>query len=527
MNTASTESMISDEDLDWLENILLNRVDESEYNVDQDEGIILLSELDGYFTAIVSAPTFIPPSQWLPAIWGDFEPEWNSQADFQRAFSIMIEIMNSIVYSLLDEPEDYAPLFQEGMHDGKMHVIVDEWCLGYIRGMGLCADDWNIEKEPMLSLLMPIVMFGSESLFEMLDSLEQTELDALKQQIAPNVKQIHAYWLERREDAISVDETYSMAAKAIPEYSNEYLQTLSETDLIQLLLEDEDRVPRNLIDECASRGDKMLEALAPMANPVDDQDQETPGRWWIRLHAIMILGLMPGEKAGMLLLPFIDYMRKDELGELADWLAGYWPALTRNKPPAVIDKLRELCEDRQNDWYTRSCLSEAVIDYARQQGEAALDKALDWCAALVADENEDWEFRLSSANTLLDFPRARYRQLLEQMTVLQKGMETYFDKKDVNKAYDAKKDRPEWENEREPWDFYQPQAIKARQQRWSEESAWGSEDEMGFEDDLFDEPDNHFYQGMQQPFERETPKVGRNDPCPCGSGKKFKKCCLH
>jgi preprotein translocase subunit SecA len=23
----------------------------------------------------------------------------------------------------------------------------------------------------------------------------------------------------------------------------------------------------------------------------------------------------------------------------------------------------------------------------------------------------------------------------------------------------------------------------------------------------------------------DQPKVGRNDPCPCGSGKKFKKCC--
>ena len=22
-------------------------------------------------------------------------------------------------------------------------------------------------------------------------------------------------------------------------------------------------------------------------------------------------------------------------------------------------------------------------------------------------------------------------------------------------------------------------------------------------------------------------KIGRNDPCPCGSGKKYKKCCLH
>ena len=24
---------------------------------------------------------------------------------------------------------------------------------------------------------------------------------------------------------------------------------------------------------------------------------------------------------------------------------------------------------------------------------------------------------------------------------------------------------------------------------------------------------------------RRAPKVGRNDPCPCGSGKKYKKCC--
>lgn len=28
-----------------------------------------------------------------------------------------------------------------------------------------------------------------------------------------------------------------------------------------------------------------------------------------------------------------------------------------------------------------------------------------------------------------------------------------------------------------------------------------------------------------EPVRRESPKVGRNDPCPCGSGKKFKKCC--
>ena len=26
--------------------------------------------------------------------------------------------------------------------------------------------------------------------------------------------------------------------------------------------------------------------------------------------------------------------------------------------------------------------------------------------------------------------------------------------------------------------------------------------------------------------QRDKPKIGRNDPCPCGSGKKYKKCCL-
>ena len=26
---------------------------------------------------------------------------------------------------------------------------------------------------------------------------------------------------------------------------------------------------------------------------------------------------------------------------------------------------------------------------------------------------------------------------------------------------------------------------------------------------------------------RDGAKIGRNDPCPCGSGKKYKKCCLH
>ncbi len=37
------------------------------------------------------------------------------------------------------------------------------------------------------------------------------------------------------------------------------------------------------------------------------------------------------------------------------------------------------------------------------------------------------------------------------------------------------------------------------------------------------------YLALNEMAEQETPplKVGRNEPCPCGSGKKYKHCCLH
>lgn len=36
------------------------------------------------------------------------------------------------------------------------------------------------------------------------------------------------------------------------------------------------------------------------------------------------------------------------------------------------------------------------------------------------------------------------------------------------------------------------------------------------------------YDGMEeQPYVRGAKKIGRNDPCPCGSGKKYKQCCIN
>ena len=42
------------------------------------------------------------------------------------------------------------------------------------------------------------------------------------------------------------------------------------------------------------------------------------------------------------------------------------------------------------------------------------------------------------------------------------------------------------------------------------------------------EPVSQMHNSAQKPetYRRPEPKIGRNDPCPCGSGKKYKICCL-
>jgi len=35
-----------------------------------------------------------------------------------------------------------------------------------------------------------------------------------------------------------------------------------------------------------------------------------------------------------------------------------------------------------------------------------------------------------------------------------------------------------------------------------------------------------YFLPKMKPYVRKMPRIGRNEPCHCGSGKKYKKCCL-
>jgi len=153
---------LSDEELEQLESFLLDRIDDDVDTTGMDEGIFDILSLDGFFTAIVSGPATVPPSQWIEAVWGDFEPSWEDEKEFEKIFTLLMRHMNSIVSSLMDAPDQFEPLFMGREVEGKLYTIVDEWCFGYMLGIELCKEQWQLNDMPMRTLLEPIRIFGTQ-----------------------------------------------------------------------------------------------------------------------------------------------------------------------------------------------------------------------------------------------------------------------------------------------------------------------------------------------------------------------------
>lgn len=54
----------------------------------------------------------------------------------------------------------------------------------------------------------------------------------------------------------------------------------------------------------------------------------------------------------------------------------------------------------------------------------------------------------------------------------------------------------------------------------------GEDDHCGCGHDHDHDHGHHHHHHAGEPARNPLKDVGRNDPCPCGSGDKFKKCCL-
>jgi len=207
---------LTDQEIEQLEDILLNRIDDDADTAGKDEGILDISSLDGYFTAVVSGPETIVPSLWIEKIWGNYEPEWKTEKDFEIIFSLLARYMNSITNHLMTEPESFEPQFMERKVDGKTWTIVDEWCHGYMTGVELIAGKWDLDSLDMKILIAPIQIFGTEAGWAELHDMNEQERENIQQAITPNVRIIHGYWLERREEFLDNESSAAPIRRSEP-----------------------------------------------------------------------------------------------------------------------------------------------------------------------------------------------------------------------------------------------------------------------------------------------------------------------
>lgn len=189
---------LDDDEIAWLEEFLLDRIHDDADNEGRDEGILDISELDGFLTAVVSGPVTVLPSQWIPQVWGDFEPVWEREQDVQKVMTLLMRHMNAIAVMLMEQPEDFEPIFLEHNYEGKTYTIVDEWCEGYMRAVALAADQWKLHEREMMELLAPIVAFQGEHALQTHDLYNDEEVRVLQEAIPVSIRKIHSYWLSKR-----------------------------------------------------------------------------------------------------------------------------------------------------------------------------------------------------------------------------------------------------------------------------------------------------------------------------------------
>jgi len=185
---------LSDVELDFLDETLLK--------YGNDDSILGLSELDGFLTAIVSGPDAVMPSRWLPALWGGAgnEPDWESEQEFQRFMQGVMQHMNSIVFVLMNYPEDFEAIFNENTQSKEPILIVENWCFGYMRGVDL--GQWLELPEEIDTWLEAIRLHGREENFAVLETLTLEEHQQTVADIEPAVRRLHAYWLAQRSPTV-------------------------------------------------------------------------------------------------------------------------------------------------------------------------------------------------------------------------------------------------------------------------------------------------------------------------------------
>lgn len=185
---------LSDEELDELDRFLMSDA--------VNEEALDISMLDGFLTALAVGPNNLPPSRWLPVVWGG-PMTWESEAQAKRMMSLVFRHANDILFTLRSYPDEFEPLLYERDHHGETIPIIDEWCAGFVMGIALDEAAWQplLESEEGDDVLFPILLYGTEAGWEQLrdtPSLEERH-DEFAAALGERVVAIMDWWLPARK----------------------------------------------------------------------------------------------------------------------------------------------------------------------------------------------------------------------------------------------------------------------------------------------------------------------------------------
>jgi uncharacterized protein len=159
------------------------------------KGISDIVELEGFLTAIVIGPNTLSPLAWLPKVWGGKQPSGFKDLDeLNRFVALVMGFYNSIVADFDATPSKFAPTFYETKEKGKRVIIVDEWCVGFMKGMRMDATGWTPLKRERPDLLRPIKLFGTRGGWHECEAGGEVKMHATwSPRIVHAVRDIHAF----------------------------------------------------------------------------------------------------------------------------------------------------------------------------------------------------------------------------------------------------------------------------------------------------------------------------------------------
>lgn len=301
---------------------------------------------------------------------------------------------------------------------------------------------------------------------------------------------------------------------------------MSAQELIDQLYSQAFRVDRGLIEAVVERGEETAGPLREALAEEENWYEGSGGKYWIVQHAMAALALMRDEKSLPLLFEMLPHAYFSDHQAAIDMLI---PAIAEYGPPALpfcrnlIDKYRGAFRDNPDYSQCRYKAAMAMTVIARSD-ETHKSGVAEYLCGLYEDEAEDDVTFLSfsvACPVALDPERgleavrkawqrgaidesicgtfetfhSSYRDdpgdLLYEVEDAGCPVTSYYDAEHIEELSLDLKNRPV---EKLYWDVPQ-MAVPA-----------------GFQ---FTEGGN-----LINPV-----KIGRNDPCPCGSGLKHKKCC--